>query len=85
VRTVTGVLTESLKIPVVTTLPCQVTSLGNPTFTDKIFIATYLREYRDYIGILRTLGNDTLCPCRTLCELLDLKIRDIRVTCRAVA
>ena len=36
-RSITGSLTGSLKIPVVTTLPCQVTSLGNPTFTDKIF------------------------------------------------
>ena len=34
----TGALTGSLKIPVVTSLPCQVTSFGNPTFTDKIFM-----------------------------------------------
>jgi len=31
----TGGVTGSLKIPVVTSLPWQVTSLGNPTFTDK--------------------------------------------------
>jgi len=38
VRIITRPLTGSLKIPVVTSLPCQVTSLGNPTFTDKTFM-----------------------------------------------
>jgi hypothetical protein len=38
VRNITGALSGSLKIPVGTSLPCHVTSLGNPTFTDKIFM-----------------------------------------------
>src|SRR6266566_8037104 len=49
----TGLLTGSLKIPVVTNFPCQLTSRGNPTFTDKIFM---IRRLMAQLGIL-TLEN----------------------------
>src|SRR5439155_23695300 len=49
----TGLLTGSLKIPVVTSLPCQATSRGKPTFTDKIFM---IRRLMAQLGIL-TLEN----------------------------
>src|SRR6266478_7343192 len=49
----TGFLTGSLKIPVVTNFPCQLTSRGNPTFTDKIFM---IRRLMAQLGIL-TLEN----------------------------
>src|SRR5437016_4886778 len=49
----TGPLTGALKIPVVTSLPCQATSRGKPTFTDKIFM---IRRLMAQLGIL-TLEN----------------------------
>src|SRR5205823_6244554 len=52
----TGALIGSLKIPVVTSFPCHLTSLGNPTFTDKIFIILQLPQI--YAGVLVTLDND---------------------------
>jgi hypothetical protein len=36
-----------LKIPVVTSFPSQVTSLGNPTFTDNIFMTLQPFDYAD--------------------------------------
>jgi hypothetical protein len=36
-----------LKIPVVTIFPCQVTSLGNPTLTDNIFMTLQPFDYAD--------------------------------------
>src|SRR4030095_13320059 len=40
----TGPSSGSLKIPVVTTLPCQFTSLGNPTLTDTIFMILHTAQ-----------------------------------------
>src|SRR6266446_9603602 len=64
----TGFLTGSLKIPVVTSLPSQATSRGSPTFTDKIFIVRRslnklrilaLENYRERMQFRRhdTSGN----------------------------
>src|SRR5256885_13025557 len=54
----TGPLTGFLKIPVVTSLPCQVTSLGNPTLTDRIFMI--LHTSREALGSL-ALQRQTSC------------------------
>jgi hypothetical protein len=52
VRIISRPLTGSLKIPVVTSLPCHATSLGNPTFTDNIFMTSQSFDYADgFIGI----------------------------------
>src|SRR6266545_2687247 len=51
----TGPLTGFLKIPVATSLPCQLTSLGNPTFTDKIFMI--LQTARDALRSLALQRN----------------------------